>query len=106
MSPAVGFMMYAGAAIAFGYLPRPYAGRRRSVLTGFPYVFQHLHGDLPSTNACVVRSLSSTIAPQGRCMMAYPPDFIPSRAVHGVSTWEFQRHKVMVLAMDPAVEEA
>ena len=45
-----------------------------------------------------------TITPQGIRDIRIVEDFIPWAAIRNISTWEFQRQKAMVLAVDPAVE--
>jgi hypothetical protein len=46
-----------------------------------------------------------TISPQGIWDKRVAADPIPWSAVAGISTWEFRRQKVMVLAMKPGAEE-
>jgi hypothetical protein len=46
-----------------------------------------------------------TIAPQGFRDLRVSPDFVPWRAVRGISTWGYSGQKVMVIAVDPAVEK-
>jgi hypothetical protein len=45
-----------------------------------------------------------TLAPQGIRDTRVAAEFIPWRAIRGLSTWQYQRQKIMVLAVDPAVE--
>jgi hypothetical protein len=45
-----------------------------------------------------------TLAPEGIRDTRIAAEFVPWSAIRGVSTWEFRRQKVMVLAVDPAVE--
>ena len=45
-----------------------------------------------------------TITPAGIRDTRVAAELIPWRAVGRISTWEYQRQKIMVLAVDPAVE--
>jgi hypothetical protein len=45
-----------------------------------------------------------TITPQGIRDTRVAAEFIPWRAVRKIHTWQFHRQKIMVLAIDPAVE--
>jgi hypothetical protein len=45
-----------------------------------------------------------TLAPQGIRDTRAAAEFIPWRAIQGITTWENEGQQVMVLAVDPAVE--
>jgi hypothetical protein len=45
-----------------------------------------------------------TISPQGIRDTRVAADLIPWTAITGISTWEFKRQKIMILAVNPAVE--
>lgn len=45
-----------------------------------------------------------TITPEGIRDVRVAREFIPWNAVYGISTWAYQHQRVMVLAVDPAVE--
>jgi hypothetical protein len=51
-----------------------------------------------------VRGPVVTISPQGIRDVRIAKETIPWPAIHDISTWSFQYQKVMVLAVDPAVE--
>lgn len=51
-----------------------------------------------------VRGPIVTLAPAGIRDTRVAPEFIPWTAITKVSTWQLSRQKVMVLAIDPAVE--
>ncbi len=46
-----------------------------------------------------------TIAPEGIRDLRVAAEFIPWAAIRNVATWTFQGQKVMVLAVDPAIED-
>jgi hypothetical protein len=52
------------------------------------------------------RGPAVTITPAGIRDVRVAAEPIPWSAVRGISTWQFQRQKIMVLAVDPAVERA
>jgi hypothetical protein len=47
-----------------------------------------------------------TLAPQGIRDTRVAAEFIPWRAIQGITTWENEGQQAMVLAVDPAVERA
>lgn len=51
-----------------------------------------------------VRGPVVTLSPVGIRDMRIAEETIPWRAIRGISTWEYQRQKVMVLQVDPALE--
>lgn len=92
-----------GAALAFGYLDRAdswslFYGWASMVFFGLGAV-RGIWRLLISTGPVVV------IGPQGLRDTRVAAEFIPWPAVRGISTWAYRGHKVMVLAIDPAVEK-
>jgi hypothetical protein len=52
-----------------------------------------------------VRGPVVTISPAGIRDVRVAREAIPWRSIRGISTWEYQRQKVMVLQVDPAIEK-
>lgn len=105
---ALSLGMTALSAVVAGLVPSPVPGM---VLGGGDAVFGY--GGLAlfgvATALLVWRLLSQrgpvvTLSPDGLRDVRVCADPIPWRAVRSISTWERQRQKIMVVAIDPAVE--
>jgi hypothetical protein len=102
---AVGSLMFAvlGGAIALGGIPTD--PRTHANLVGwFCVIFFGACAVLAILRLMRRRGPMVTIAPQGIHDARVTAEFIPWRAIRNVTTWQMRQTKVLVLAVDPAVE--
>jgi hypothetical protein len=92
------------ASVAFGYLEGRKANSFIQLVGWFGVAFFSLCAVIGLFRLLRSNQIFVTIAPQGIRDIRIAPEFIPWPAIRGISTWEQHRQKVMVLAVDPAVE--
>jgi hypothetical protein len=102
---ALGVLMTALAAvIAFDIVPDVDPVTR--ILGGWlGFVFFGLCTVMILWRALTTRGAVVTIAPHGIRDIRVAAEFIPWTAVQGISTWEYQRQRVLVVRIDPEVEK-
>lgn len=100
-----GILMTAvGVALAFGWFPELAANAYARFIGYVSLVFFAACTVAALWRLFTARGPVITIGPRGIRDTRVAADFIPWRAVTGVSTWEYRRQKVIVLAVDPATE--
>jgi hypothetical protein len=98
-------IVVAGAAIVLGAIPFLAADEWLQFRGAFLVIV--LVGFCAAVWACVVfpwRGPVLTLAPHGIRDIRLAAEFIPWRAVRQISTWDNEGERIMVLAIDPAVE--
>jgi hypothetical protein len=91
-------------AIALRLLPGVAPGSLHEFIGYIGLLFFGLCAGLLIWRSIRQRSPVVTITPEGIRDTRIAAEFIPWRAVRNISTWSYQRQKIMVLAIDPAVE--
>jgi hypothetical protein len=101
----IGCLMFValGGAIAFGYIPTDPRAHVRWI-GWFCLAFFGLCAAVALWRLTRKSGPLVTIAPQGIRDTRVSADFIPWRAIRNVTTWQMRQTKVVVLAVDPAVE--
>jgi len=102
---SLGCLLFAvlGAAIAFGYIHTDPRAHVRWV-GWFCLAFFGLCFAVGMWRLFGQRGPVVTIARDGIRDTRVAAEFIPWRAIGGISTWRYRQQNVMVLAVDPAVE--
>jgi hypothetical protein len=101
----VGVLMTAGSAsVAFRLLPDTTPDSFQELAAYFGTLFFGLCTGLALWRLVGQRGPVITITPDGIRDTRVAAELIPWRAVQDISTWALQGQKVMVLAVDPAVE--
>ena len=105
MLVGVGVLLTAtSAAIAFNWLPGTPVAPLGRAFGWFGLVFFAACTAVALWRLFTARGPVITISPHGIRDTRIAADVIPWSATTGISTWEFKRQKVMVLAVEPAVE--
>jgi hypothetical protein len=93
-----------GLALIFGWMDERRSGHFVQAIGWISVVFFGACGLVGAWRLVSVRGPVVTISPAGIRDVRVAKETIPWRVIHDISTWEYQRQKVMVLDVDPAVE--
>jgi hypothetical protein len=104
LTAAAILMATLSAAIALRLLPGVAPGSFHEFIGYIGLLFFGLCAGVLIWRSMRQRGPVVTITPEGIRDTRVAAEFIPWRAVRGISTWSYQRQKVMVLAVDPALE--
>jgi hypothetical protein len=99
-----GLLTTLSAGIAFHVLPDGHASGFREFVAYVGIVFFGLCTGVAVWRLLTVRGAVVTIKPEGIRDTRVAAELIPWNAITGISTWQYRGQRVMVLAVDPAVE--
>jgi hypothetical protein len=101
----LGILMTAlSASIALHLLPNLHLSSFQELATYAGTVLFALATGFVVWRLLTVRGAVITISPEGIRDTRVAAEFIPWNAIAGISTWQYRGQKVLVLAVDPAVE--
>ena len=92
------------AAMALRWIPEIPAGSFAQLVGSIGFLFFGLCLAVALWRLLAQRGPVVTITPEGIRDIRVAAEVVPWSAIRGISTWELARQKVMVLAVDPAVE--
>jgi hypothetical protein len=97
-------MTVLSASIALRLLPNIQPSSFQELVTYAGTVLFALATGFAVWRLLTVRGAVITIRPEGIRDTRVAAEFIPWNAIAGISTWQYRGQKVLVLAVDPAVE--